>query len=815
MATEENDLNSFLSGYRVITTATESTDLETANILKHIIITVQQKEVTPVLYFSRGIVPYLAPTENLNLYTDTLGVSPQLGISFEYANFFAGVTFLQSLDLYMAYDGDQLADAAHCTVGYVVGGANMYGAFKPLYDNYRLLQQYPYFYTLTAGNEPYITSTFGGVVEKGSSAGTYTLVNFGGTIAPFQLMFHPDTIGVTHSAGLPIGTGGNPLYFGLSANTSLNTAIKSLYFNPDMHFSLRRNLNLLRDRGIYFDAYLASFEPHYQFVKYSDNDFTDTLANIISLYNGNTANPAWTVELLRSAGTTSGVVNLNGFNTANDFNNRFFEEIKKYPRKYKTTAQEFNIGHYGIPYSTSMFGWSSQIPNPGVAVDGTGPYASVGSQYYLTRLAGLTLYPPPQTYNYGGNTSFGGSGGTSRWNSYKRAKALDSSYFPEYFKMGGTANAFLSGFTASNLVPANILKLFDDTSGPIGPLGTRMNFLDSYYYDLYQETLQYGGYRYVNFYPMEFTTRSNPLIPMQQKGSLSRNYQSRRDCTIHQDLGGNTAERLFNLKTSISDSIHSALKMWKLSLDAVGKFDYRIMPTISGRSEDLDLTRGGSVPYSAEDFVDYLVTPLFDGDVPANGFILKDDVNEYLLNGFYYGNLVRGANEYTNVITNSGASGTDKTTAFVRGMETYFFDLESTQHNMVGSMLSDFGLTLTAPHTSEYLNTTNSGRFSDYRVFETNTGITGGNTKIPYGFNGSFKWYGVPLRSSCIIARNLSLRTRWLSTTNDNINTAYEIFRDAYFALTKEQISATKAYFVSNDITTLVEYRATDKHVGR
>jgi hypothetical protein len=130
-------------------------------------------------------------------------------------------------------------------------------------------------------------------------------------------------------------------------------------------------------------------------------------------------------------------------------------------------------------------------------------------------------------------------------------------------------------------------------------------------------------------------------------------------------------------------------------------------------------------------------------------------------------------------------------------------------------MLSDFGLTLTDPHTSEYLNTTNSGRFSDYRVFETNTGITGGNTKIPYGFNGSFKWYGVPLNSSCIITRNLSLRSRWLSTTNDNINTAYEILRDAYFELTKEQISATKAYFVSNDITTLVEYRATDKSVGR
>ena len=266
----------------------------------------------------------------------------------------------------------------------------------------------------------------------------------------------------------------------------------------------------------------------------------------------------------------------------------------------------------------------------------------------------------------------------------------------------------------------------------------------------------------------------------------------------------------------MKETIHSSLKMWKLLLDERGKFNYRIMPVLSGRSEDYDLTRGGSVPYRPEDFVEYLIAPLFSGDVPANGFAMKNDVDNLLYQGFYLGNIARGSNEYTRVVTNRGISGSDSTTAFIRGLETYFFNLQQLQFQLsFAEQLFDFGLTAAEAEYSNYQTIFNSGRFSDYRVFETNTGLTGGNTKIPYGFNGEFRWYQVPLNQNSIMYTNEELRYRWGSPTNNNINVAYSILRDAYFELTKEQLAYVADYFADNKITTLVEYRSTDQFVGR
>ena len=50
---------------------------------------------------------------------------------------------------------------------------------------------------------------------------------------------------------------------------------------------------------------------------------------------------------------------------------------------------------------------------------------------------------------------------------------------------------------------------------------------------------------------------------------------------------------------------------------------------------------------------------------------------------------------------------------------------------------------------------------------------------------------------------------------NNNITTAYQIMRDAYFELTKQQLADAYDYFDDSDITTFVEYRATDKAIGR
>jgi hypothetical protein len=100
-------------------------------------------------------------------------------------------------------------------------------------------------------------------------------------------------------------------------------------------------------------------------------------------------------------------------------------------------------------------------------------------------------------------------------------------------------------------------------------------------------------------------------------------------------------------------------------------------------------------------------------------------------------------------------------------------------------------------------------------VYETNAGLTGGNTKIPYGFNGTFQWHLVDLNQNSILYNNSTLRNRWQNTSNNNISTAYKIIRDAYFELSKEQLAAATEYFAENDITTLVEYRSTDQFVGR
>jgi hypothetical protein len=206
---------------------------------------------------------------------------------------------------------------------------------------------------------------------------------------------------------------------------------------------------------------------------------------------------------------------------------------------------------------------------------------------------------------------------------------------------------------------------------------------------------------------------------------------------------------------------------------------------------------------------------LFTGDVPANGFIMNDDTHEKLLNGFYYGNIARGSGEYTKVVTNKGVSGSDPTTSFIRGLETYFFDLEKLQDSMsFRSYLADLGITASID-LAEYMSNFNSGRFSDLRVFETNTGTTGGNSYIPYGNFGPFQWNLVPIRQSSILYTNDSLRDRWGSTANAGITTAYTILRDAYFELTKQQLQAAFDYFENDDIATFTEYRSTDKQIGR
>jgi hypothetical protein len=132
-----------------------------------------------------------------------------------------------------------------------------------------------------------------------------------------------------------------------------------------------------------------------------------------------------------------------------------------------------------------------------------------------------------------------------------------------------------------------------------------------------------------------------------------------------------------------------------------------------------------------------------------------------------------------------------------------------------GTNLDQLGITAAGGNFASYIDNFNSGRFSDYRVYETNSGTTGGNTKIPYGFSSTFRWYQVPLRTGCIMDTNANLKLRWTSAANNNIDTAYEILRDAYFELTKQQLEATYRYFEDSDITTFVQYRSTDKAIGR
>jgi len=797
MADEETTLNSYLQDYRIITTVTESTDLSTNNLYNTIKISVEQKKKTPIAYFTRGLIPYLAPTENLNSFI--LGATlPGKGVTQEYIGFYAGVSYMNSLGLEMFYDLNEVRDAEHGTIGYLPNNVNMYGAFKPMFDQYQFMSQYPVFYSITAGNDPYAVSSFSGVTERGASAGCYTMVNFGGVVTPFQLMVNPATLGISNSNGLPTGTAGNPLYFALSEYTGLTSAAKSMYFTPNIHASLRRNINLYRDKGITFAGVLASFEPHYQFIKFADDAFVDTQTSMMERYVGNSANPAWSVELLRLTGSTSGI-NRAGFQLANDYTNRFLQELSQRPAVYNLSRNSYNIGHIGVPYITEVLGWSALIPTPGVATDATGPYAPEGD-YYVTRLSELQPYPAPAGYTYGN--------GMSGWNSYRSARGLTTAYPNEYFMMGGSAAAASSTYASTNLIPANILTFFADTAAGLDPSGSTMTYLDSYYHDLYEETISYGGYRHANVFPMNFIPRFNPLFAL--------NTTSQRKCTIHQDFGANANERLYNLKESARQSMHSSVRMWKLMLDKVSKYDYRILPVVRGRNEDYDLTRGGCVPYSPQDFVDYIIAPLFDGDVPANGFIMKDDIHDLLLNAFYYGNIGRGSTEFTKVITNRGISGADPATAFIRGLETYFFDLDQLQHQMsFGTNLDQLGITAAVGNFASYIDNLNSGRFSDYRVYETNSGTTGGNTKIPYGFSSTFRWYQVPLRTGCIMDTNANLKLRWTSAANNNIDTAYEILRDAYFELTKQQLEATYRYFEDSDITTFVQYRSTDKAIGR
>ena len=805
MANNEKDLDTFLTGYRVITTAKESVDLTTDNLLKTINISVEQKRRTPIGFFTRGLIPYFAPLDNKNLFSNSMTAT---GISAEYASFRSGITYFNALGMQMFYNMEEVRDAEHGTIGYAPGASNMYGAFKVMFDRYQFVSEYPVFYSITAGNDPYAISSFTGVTEKGASGGCYTMVNFGGVITPFQLMINADTIGISNSNGLPTGTGGSPLYFGLSQYTGITSAVKSMYFTPNIHASLRRNILLYKDRGITFVGILASFNPYYEFIKFADDAYLDTQSNLMSKYVGNSANPAWTVELLRFAGATNGN-NLVGFKLANEFNNRFLQEISQYPIKYNFTRDSYNIGHIGLPFVTEVLGWSAMIPTPGIAVDGTGPFASAGQNYFINRIAGLTLYPAPSGYTY--------SAGISGWNSYKKSVSANTNYYNDYFMLGNSHSAASITYAASNLIPANILTYFTDTGAGFGLDNASMSYLDSYYYDIIAESISYGGYRYANVYPINFTPRYNPLIPMQLTGSYSnKNFESRRDCTIHKDFGNSSAERLYNLKKSMADSLHAATKVWKLTLDQYGKYNYRIMAVLKGRNEDYDLTRGGSVPYTPSDFVEYLITPMFTGDVPVNAFVMNDDIDERLLNDFYYGNIARGSEEYTKVITNKGISGSDEATSFIRGLETYFFDLQRMQDQMsFSSHLADLGLTAAVSSHSQYMSNFNSGRLSDYRVFETNTGTTGGNTIIPYGKTGEFQWNLISPRAGSILYTDSDLQMRWGSTANNNIGIAYTILKDAYFRLTKQQLEAAYQYFEDSDITTFVQYRSTDKAIGR
>ena len=100
-------------------------------------------------------------------------------------------------------------------------------------------------------------------------------------------------------------------------------------------------------------------------------------------------------------------------------------------------------------------------------------------------------------------------------------------------------------------------------------------------------------------------------------------------------------------------------------------------------------------------------------------------------------------------------------------------------------------------------------------MFETNTGTTGGNTIIPYGNSEEFRWYYVPPRADSILFTDSDLRMRWGSTANNNIGIAYTILKDAYFRLTQQQLEAAYQYFEDSDITTFVQYRSTDKAIGR
>jgi hypothetical protein len=452
--------------------------------------------------------------------------------------------------------------------------------------------------------------------------------------------------------------------------------------------------------------------------------------------------------------------------------------------------------------------WVPSIPIPGTAVDGSGPYASLGSDFYLNRLSGITLYPPPSNYNYLGTSGGSGAGGTAAWNLLSQAIEDGDGYHAEYLLHGFTLGAVAAGQTSS-VFPINLLKFFNDTSGPLGPDSTKLNFLDSYYHDLYQEAIKYGGYRDMNIYGIHFMPKFNPFVP--------EDNSTTRRCTIHPNFGATASERLFNLKESMKESIQSATKMWKLNLDTNGKFFYRIMAVISPRNMDDDVTRGGSVPFTPDDLVDYVVAPLFPsgaGVVPANGIIMHDDINEHLINDFFYGNFARGSEEYTNIVTNAGASGSPST-SFIRGLETYFFDLDTLKILLSSTPPSEWGLSSADANHAQYKNLFNSGRFSDFRVFETNTGITGGNTKIPYGFSGEFSWYLIPVNPNSILETENALNLRWKSESNNNIFTAYEIIRDAYFLLIKRQLEATLKYFADNKITTLVEYRDTDSFVGR
>ena len=170
-------------------------------------------------------------------------------------------------------------------------------------------------------------------------------------------MFSPATLGLTHANNLPTGTLDSPLYFGLSASNGITQSVKSMYFTPDIFFSSRRNLALLLDRGITFSGILTSFEPHYQFIKYSDNDYADTGTNIISQYAGNSANPGWNVELVRSSGKTGSYINLDGFNLVKNFNERFFSELKTYPKRYRTTATDLNAGIWSSGIRCCSWSW--------------------------------------------------------------------------------------------------------------------------------------------------------------------------------------------------------------------------------------------------------------------------------------------------------------------------------------------------------------------------------------------------------------------------------------------------------------------------